>query len=554
MISWIQRTFQRHFRVIFGILLAVIIISFIFTIGSTPGIGRADHREVIRDYFGHNLASQEQVNALVGDARLSAYLQYGPNVAGDQLQTYAFQRAAALHFADEMHIPQATAGEITDFIKGLRVFAGAGGQFDVARYDAFRNGLKSGTGLSEADIARIVAQDARADKVQRLLSGPGYVLPGDVRGVLVKADTFWTISTATVDYATFDPANNLTDAELNRFFSGNAFRYTVAPRTSVDYIEFPAAAYLAPALPTDAEVKDYYDAHPGQFTKLANPKAPPAKPDPAADFKAVEPQVRAALQLERARRSSIKAASDLAYALYEDKVTRGAPLESFLAAHKLKAVALAPFTRAAGPAEFGGSHEIANAAFELSADRFYSEGIASPGGAVVLLWKESLPAHEPLLAEVREKVRADAIDEMKRRRFVELGKTIKAAIERRLKAGEPFEKAAEEAGGAVKLTVKAYPPFTYRDQPHDLDQAVIGVLDHLDKGQVSDMQPTADKGYLVYASDKKVPSLAESDSRYVQVKSQLATTYARAESFAILSEVMENELKRTDTTPKRAGP
>jgi hypothetical protein len=68
------------------------------------------------------------------------------------------------------------------------------------------------------------------------------------------------------------------------------------------------------------------------------------------------------------------------------------------------------------------------------------------------------------------------------------------------------------------------------------------------------MQPTADKGYLVYASDKKVPSLAESDSRYVQVKSQLATTYARAESFAILSEVMENELKRTDTTPKKAGP
>ena len=41
MISWIQRSFQQHFRIIFGILLAVTIISFIFTIGASPGIGRA---------------------------------------------------------------------------------------------------------------------------------------------------------------------------------------------------------------------------------------------------------------------------------------------------------------------------------------------------------------------------------------------------------------------------------------------------------------------------------------------------------------------------------
>jgi len=33
MISWIQRSFQHHFRMVFGVLLAVTIISFIFTIG-----------------------------------------------------------------------------------------------------------------------------------------------------------------------------------------------------------------------------------------------------------------------------------------------------------------------------------------------------------------------------------------------------------------------------------------------------------------------------------------------------------------------------------------
>src|SRR5271157_1016812 len=102
MISWIQRYFQRHFKIIFGVLLAVTIISFIFTIGSTPGIGRADRREVNRDYYGHNLASREEIQGMIGDARLSVYLQYGPNVGADQIQSFAFQRAAALHFADEM--------------------------------------------------------------------------------------------------------------------------------------------------------------------------------------------------------------------------------------------------------------------------------------------------------------------------------------------------------------------------------------------------------------------------------------------------------------------
>ncbi len=556
MISWIQRTFQRHFRIIFAVLLIGMVVPFIFTIGSTPGIGRADRHEVIRDYFGHNLASREDVDRLIGDARISAFLQYGTSISSDQLQIYAFQRAAALHYADEMHVPASTPGEITNFIKGLRMFEESDGQFDVTRYDAFRKGLKTSGFLSEDDVARVLADDTRAGMVERLLSGPGYVLPGDVRSLIVKGDTTWTISTATVDYAAYDAGINPTDAEILKFFTDNSFRYTIPPRVSVDYVDFPVSAYATLNPPTDAEVKEYYDARPGRFPRPPSAKAPTVKPDPAADFKAVEPQVREALQRERTGRSALKAASDLAYALYEGKVTRGASLDSFLAAHKLKAASLAPFTREAGPAELAGSREVATAAFELNADRFYSEGIPGPGGAVVLFWKESLPAHQPLLAEVREKVRADAIDDMKRKRFIELGKTLRASIERGLKSGESFDKAAADAGGAVKLAVKTYPPFTYRSQPHDIDQAAIGTLDRLDKGGVSDMVSSADgkEGFLVYAADKKAPSLDPSSARYIQVRDQLAMTYARTESYAILGEITDKELKRTDPSSKKAIP
>jgi len=50
MISWIQRYFQHHFKTIFAVLLAVTIISFIFTIGASPGIGRGDRRVIDRQF------------------------------------------------------------------------------------------------------------------------------------------------------------------------------------------------------------------------------------------------------------------------------------------------------------------------------------------------------------------------------------------------------------------------------------------------------------------------------------------------------------------------
>lgn len=526
------------------------IIPFVFTIGSTPGIGRADHTVATREFFGHNLASREDLQKMLDDGRLSAALQFGSSASPEQVQFYAYQRVAALHLADEMHIPAASAAEIPEFIRQLRVFAGPDGQFDATRYDAIRNAWKTTGAPSEADVARVIADDVRAQKIEPLLAGPGYLLPGDVNAVVLKGDTNWTISTATVDYARYDPDIHLTEAEISKFFSDNLFRYTIPPRISVDYVDFTALQFLPQvAAPTDAEVREFYDSNPGKFPRPPSAKGPVVKPDPAGDFAAVEPQVRLALQFLRAQRSAVKAASDLAYSLYDGKVSRGAPLDSFLAGHNLKAASLAPFTLEAGPAELGGSHDVAGAAFELNQDRFYSEAVPSPSGAVVLIWKDSLPSREPSFAEVHDKVRADAYENEKRKRFVEFGRTLRAGIERGLKAGDSFDNAVAAAAGTATVAAKDYPPFTLRSQPHDIDPAAIGALDRLGKGSVSDMETTsANLGILVYVADKKLPPLDESGPRYTQLRIQMARAYSRSESMAILGDVVAQELKRGDST------
>jgi peptidyl-prolyl cis-trans isomerase D len=557
MISWIQRTFQHHFRTVFAVLLAITIISFIVTIGAGPGIGRGDKLDVKREFFGYNLASQEDMGQVISDASLSIELQVGyGNVDQEQVKTYALDRVAALKLANEWAIPQATSSEITDFIKGLRIFAGADGQFDVSRYNSFRDSLKLNSRTNEAEIVRVIGDQVRIEKVQQLLDGPGYVLPADVKRQLLRTDTTWTIATAAVDYASYAPAIDATDAALGAYYKDNAFKYQVSPRIVASIIDFPAENYLGEVKVTDAEVRSYYDANPGRFPKPEDKAAAKGGKAPAPDadsrFKAIRPLVETALKLDKAKELAAKAASDLAFALYEGKVAAGPALDGFLASRKLALKPLAPFSQESGPTELGSSPDIADAVAKLDAQHYFSEAVTTNSGAAILIWKGAVPARQPALAEVRDKVKADYIENEKRKRFVELGRTLRGLIESRMKAGDSFEKAvaAAQTSQKVKIEAKTLPPFALRNRPQDLDQTVAGALEHLEKGQVSEMIVDASKGTIVGAIDKKAPDLSETSPRFAEMRNLIAGYTTRQAASNYLSELVAQELKRTESVVK----
>jgi peptidyl-prolyl cis-trans isomerase D len=558
MISWIQRYFQHHFKTIFAVLLAVTIISFIFTIGASPGIGRADRQVVDRYFFGYNLSLQSDQQRLMGDASLSAMLRVGYGLDSEQIQNYAFQRAASLHLADEWHIPPATTDEITKQIKTLRIFAGQDGQFDPKAYQKFQDNLKTSprnNATTAADVARVISDDVRAEKVQNLLAGPGYVLPGDVKTQLARMDTTWTLATATIDYNAYKPEIKPTDADLQKAFEQSGGRYDIQPRVVVSVLEFPALNYMSKVSVTDDEVRKFYDANPSRFPKPPEANKPPAAlapnvtppADPAADFAAVRPQVESTLKLERAQKLAAKEASDVSVALYDAKVNSPESFEQFVAARKLTAKTLPPFSRDAAPAELGGSPDAAAQAFRLSKDHAVSDPISTPTGSVILFWRETQPARTPAFAEVKAKVATDYVENERRKRFVELGRTLKSDIETRVKSGETFEKAATAAAekAGVKAETKTLPAFTLRTRPQDIDYSVLGTLERLEKGAVSDMVINADKGILVYAIDKKAPDTSETNPQFVETRNQIASYSARIGSSAYLQELVEKELEKS---------
>jgi peptidyl-prolyl cis-trans isomerase D len=310
---------------------------------------------------------------------------------------------------------------------------------------------------------------------------------------------------------------------------------------------------------TDADIRAYYDMNPARFpkppeVKPADPKTPAKPSNPDADFAAVKQQVEAALVLERAQKLALKAASDLAVAIFESKAVDSAAVDGLLASRKLQQKRLQPFTREAGPAELDHSPEIANEAFKLNKEHFVSDALPSRTGAVVLFWKDLQPAHNPLFAEVREKVAADYIQDAKQKRFIELGKTLRAQIEARLKAGDSFEKAAANAASAagIKVETKTLAPFSMRTRPQDVDYTILGALDRLNKGEVSEMltTPGYEKGIFVYAADKKLPNLSETNPEYVEMRNQIAALSARVTAGAYLSELIEREQKKSEPKPE----
>ncbi len=551
MITWIQQTFQQHFRVIFAVLLAVVIISFVFTIGAAPGVGGAQRGALARPFFGLNLTSEQDQRKLFGDAQLSVFLQTGMgDIDQSQLERYALTRHAGLAVADQLGVPAPTDEEKKQHIQEMPRFASDTGQFDPRKYSEFRDSLKKGESrVTEGDISRVLSDDIRFERMQALLGGPGYVLPAEVKKEIATTDTLWTVTTAAVDYASYTPNIQPTEAALTAFFDANTFRYELPPQVVLSYVEFPASAHVDQISVTEADVRAYYDANPTRFPKPGAAAAPAAVPNAATDFPLVRNQVENALKLERAQRLAASAASDFAVLLFERKITAQSPELAKLVADRGLTLRDAPaFSAGAQPPALGANPQISEEAFRLNKNRSVSDAVQTDTGSVVLFWRETIPSRTPALTEVRARVSADYVEEEKRRRFTELGRLLRTQVAARVSGGEAFEKAIETVAAAnnVKVVTKTHPAFSIRQRPQDVDFAVFNALQNLNKGEVSEfVRSQGNQGLLVYAADKKLPDLSDSNPALAETRARISQFTASRNANEYLQEMVSRELAKS---------
>jgi len=551
MISWIQTYFQKHFRTVFAVLLAVTIVSFIFTIGAAPGIGRAGNKLLEQPFFGHNLGNEQEARRIFRDGNFSAQLRGAYQASNAQLQEYSLGRIAGLALADDLHVPAPTDKELGAFIGNLPAFKTEQGAFDQTRYKQFEDSLKTSREFTIADANRVFRDDARLEALGKIISGPGYVLPSDVAEQLKRSDATWSLAVASLDYASFDAGVQVNDMALQKFFEENAFRYEVPARPKLSLVEFKTAEFIPPVAPTEAEMRAFYEQNKARFPAPADDKkladAAKAATD---DFPKVRAQVEQVMKEAAGRNRASKAANDFTVAVYERKVTaNSADLSALLAAQHRTAVQLPAFTFDNPPADRPWLSNYAEQISRLDKDRFFSDPVPSPDGYIVFLWNDSLPGYKPMLSDVKEKVTADYKESEKRKRFVEAGKALRAKLQAAAKSGK-FDDVAK----AEKLEVKSYANFSVRQPPQDLPYAAYGAIQSfLDKGEVSEMVATGDKGVFTLVVDRKLPDTSTTNPRYAEIQKQLAQYTAAANESATLSALVEAELKK-HAPAKNAAP
>lgn len=562
MISWIQRSFQQHFKWLFLALLVLIIISFVFITNASNGIGQGGARKLPpRPFFGLDLSTPEARRQLATDANLSIYLRFAPGreIPPAQLEQYAFQRHATLHLAEQLGLPAPTQQQIVAHMMTLRAFMNpATGVVEQKRIDEFIGSLENNPrGPTQADVSRVVAEDTLVAAYEKLLAGPGYVLPSDVAETLARRDTTWTLAVASIDGSAFSPRIDTSDTALQAWFEARARNYEIPARASVAALVVPAAKYADAVTLTDSAVRAAYDADPSRYPA---PEAKEIKLDPAtgadanadAAFLAARPLVEADLRKQHAQKTAIEAATDLAVRLVEQNV-KPADLAAFASKHpEATLVEAGPVGPDSIPASLGGAsaaYAILGETEKLSADRPYSDPVAIPDGAALLVWRENIPARTPALAEVREKVHADYQAAEKRRLFNEAGAKLHAAATVALAIGKPFADAITSAATAagLKAEVKTPAPFTLAGQPPtDLDRSALMSLSTLSKGKVGDFLPSGEaKGSIVYVIDQQLPATDASSPAYVEMRDRLAENLAQTDAQALIAQVVAAEMAKS---------
>lgn len=524
MISWIQEFTQKNHKLLFGTLLIVIIIAFVFTIGNLPTFGRGSGREAPSgDFYGYDLGNQQLVNRLFNAAELSAIVN-GQVIRSEEEGQYALaSRMLGLYMADALNIPEPEQDQTDAYVRALPAFSGQDGEFAQERYLEFLDQLQASSRYSEALFYEAMQQDWRIDRVERAMQGPGYVLPYEVMQEIRLRRTKWSVDVATIDYADFQPEIELSDEAIETYYEKNMFRYEIPPRAKAAYVFIPSARFLEeiPAQVDEQKLREFYQANRGRF---------PDKPN----FEAAQGEVSEAYRLRLARERAITFASEqFVYALYDQDIEKESDAYArLLETLGLQEEELALYTRDGLPEHEVLTRNLLDQAFDLT--RYYSDPYPVSGGVAVLILKEILPAEVQPLQDVREAVAADLRESRRRDAFIEHGAELRHKLQQQTEDPARFPLVAAKLG----LSVQPYRDFSLQDPPEGLNQVVVSALTTNEAEEVSEMITRDQTGYFVYIVSKEVPEIAADDPQVQQFMSMMKTMTARRAQSDVMNELI----------------
>lgn len=316
------------------------------------------------------------------------------------------------------------------------------------------------------------------------------------------------------------------------------------------YVKVPSSAIPAPAAPTDAEIKAFYDDQGGQLyavpefrtatLALLRPKDFIAKADVPAD------QVTKLLEDNRARLSApekrtfqqLPVASQAVAQQIADRARKGEKLNAIATALKIDA----PLSFADKAKTEIGDAKVAEAVFAAKQGDVVGPVIGTLGAASVVVVEGITPAAALDEAKARQQIRDELAEEQAKDLLFKALETIEDSVS----GGATLEKAAQAAG----ITAMTYEPIdrqgmTARREPIEalVPEKIRAALFSTAQGQQADADTLEDGSYFIVRTDNvkladKLPfdQVKADSAKRLLIQKRVAQIEKAANDFAALAQ------------------
>ncbi|MCC5789707.1 MAG: hypothetical protein JJT75_08730 [Opitutales bacterium] len=530
MITWLQTRFQKGYQLLFLVLLAIVIVAFVFTIGAQPSGpgGRMSLEET--DFFGYNLQTRQGDEQLQRRGFLSHQMRYG---VPPQQSDYFYQRVLFMGLGREIGLQPPEDEAFARFIRSREAFQDQDGRFRSALFQEFLADFEDNPNITEDEIFIVLAEDYIAEKTERLMAGPGHLRDSEIRRQLAAREIRWTINTLSLEMGGIRYEGEPQEEDLRTFYEENLNLYEIPTRKTISYTVVEAASFAEDVEdPGDSPLRQHFQRHSNRF------------PDPRAEqeengedveheedyFELVRGEVLADYQLTMGRRAANRFATELAVQLWD---VRNDPedLETLLEENDLSRTTLEPVRSGELPTEVDWPQRFVDNLDRLTEDRPISDPMSWNEDYVILFLDGTIPPSHEEFEDIRDRVEEDFREDETRALQAERS----TAIRENLSEGQDSEDFDWEAFAEEHdLTFQRFEDFSQADNPEGLPRQILFRLTEFRQGDLSEMIRSNNTGYFLYIDERRIPEDFASEEEIADRKNMMkeALSGGNAENIA----------------------
>lgn len=449
MITWLQNATGKHHRLIFGFLLVVIVVSFVFY----GFAGRGALSSGAYMYQGVDL-NDPAVRSRFRDATFFAQM------TGQRMDNNGLvQRVAELSLADSLGIPAPSDIEIRRIAREMTTSPDGKNADGLNKFLEFASKQLNASDLeTRARFETYIKDTWRIQKAINTLAGSGHATASQIKRILDRERTQWTVDVATFAAAGFKPEIKVDEAKVKEAFAANIENYRLPPQVAVTAVTLaPTAVDAAPVSDDEIINMGYNQAEKFKF------ETGKVKEQALAKRAELEKLVRA----DRAITNLAGQVSDELAEKFAIDATKAdsKELAAWIKAKNAKVTVLPSFEITNPPVVAKIPAEALRVAGELTEKEWRTEVYRSEEGATfVILNKRTadrLPTFEEAKAKAVEAWKKSQYNRLLAEEVAKIGKALQADVA----AGKTFTDSAK----AQKLTLSSPAAFTVYSVPEALN-------------------------------------------------------------------------------------